>query len=338
MDLNYITCGDCVTKLKELPDNSIDLVVTSPPYDDLRSYKNNLDKVKGEYNGYSFPFEQIATELYRVMKKGGTVVWVVGDAVIKGSETGSSFRQALFFKEVGFNIHDTMIYEKNGSSFPARRTGNRYSQIFEYMFVFTKGKPKTAKLICDKKNKWSGWTTFGKTGTMRTKAGTLVERVQKPVPEFSPRNNKWKYNTGKNYSTKDNIAFEHPAIFPELLAEDHIITWSEVGDVVLDPFVGSGTTTKMAHINKRKWIGIDISQEYCDIAKERMKIAEALVQEGYKREVVVSDRSTITSDGKLSHKEISSMKKKDMVDMMLKWQDELQKLKNEKKQNGGTHE
>jgi len=312
--LNQILHGNCVEVLRDIPDGSIDLVVTSPPYDNLR-----------DYNGYSFPFEEIATELYRVMAKGGTVVWVVGDAVLKGSETGSSFRQAIFFQELGFRIHDTMIYEKNGSSFPARRNGNRYSQIFEYMFVFTKGKPKTANLICDKKNKWSGWTTFGKTGTMRGKDGKLVKREQKPVAEFSPRNNIWKYSTGKNFTTKDNFAFEHPAMFPERLAEDHILTWSNEGDVVLDPFVGSGTTTKMAHINNRNWIGIEMSEEYVAISNERMKVAEEMKQAGYKREIVSSARDTITSGGKMSHKEISSLKKKPMVELMLKMQEKLSK-------------
>ena len=267
------------------------------------------------------------------MKKGSVLVWVVGDAVVNGSETGSSFNQALYFKELGFKLHDTMIYEKNGSSFPARRNGNRCSQIFEYMFVFSKDdKPKTAKLICDKKNKWSGWTTFGKTGSMRGVDGKLVPRKQKAVPEFSPRNNIWKYNTGKAFSTKDTIAFEHPAIFPEALAEDHILTWSKEGDVVLDPFVGSGTTTKMAHLNKRKWIGIDISEEYCKLAEKRMVIAEELLTEGYERKIVTSSRDTITSGGKLSHKQISDMSKKQMVEKMIEWQEEIYKLKNQKEE------
>lgn len=344
-------------------DECVDLVVTSPPYDDIRYYSDgfteSFDKTLEDFdnqkeyrkalnkhkkkkvqeklernNGYSFPFEQIAQELYRVMKKGAVLVWVVGDAVINGSETGSSFRQALYFQKLGFKLHDTMIYEKNGSSFPARRTGNRYSQIFEYMFVFSKGeKPKSAKLICDKKNKWSGWTTFGKTGSMRGKDGQLVPRKQKAVAEFSPRNNIWKYNTGKSFSTKDSIAFEHPAIFPEALAEDHILTWSQEGDVVLDPFVGSGTTTKMAHLNKRKWIGIDISEKYRNLAERRMKIAEQLLSEGYERKIETSSRDTITSGGKMSHKQISDLSKKQMVEMMLKWQDEIYELKQQKEDN-----
>jgi DNA modification methylase len=271
--LNSIICGDNVKNLQELPDNSVDMVVTSPPYDSLRSYQDLIGELKEEYNGYSFPFQKIAAELQRVVKKGGVVVWVVGDAVIKGGETGSSFRQALHFMDLGFKLHDTMIYEKNGSSFPARKNGNRYSQLFEYMFVLSnETKPKTANLICDKPNRWAGYTHFGK-GSIRNKKGELVKRNIKPIPDYSPRNNIWKYNTGKNYSTKDAIAFEHPAIFPESLVEDHILTWSESGDVVLDPFNGSGTTTKMAYLNDRNYIGMEISSEYCNIAEERLKIA-----------------------------------------------------------------
>jgi len=280
LPLNEIICGDSIEVLKGLPDNSIDMVVTSPPYDTLRSYQDLVDDLKQEYNGYSFPFEGIAQQLARVVKKGGIVVWVVGDAVIKGSESGSSFKQALYFMQQGFKLHDTMIYEKNGSSFPARRDGNRYSQIFEYMFVFSNGaKPKTSNLICDKKNKWAGWVPWGKKGgTMRKKDGELVPRHQKPTPDFSPRNNIWKYNTGAGYSAKDKIAFKHPAIFPEQLAEDHILTWTEPGDIVLDPLNGAGTTTKMALLNDRRFIGIDILQDYCDIAEERIEIAKGTLK------------------------------------------------------------
>lgn len=317
--MNKILCGDCVELLANLPEESVDLVVTSPPYDDIRfyadgfvaefgktaedfedekEYKKEFSKFKRERlkekleqnNGYSFPFQQIAQQLQRCLKPGGTVVWVVGDAVVKGGETGSSFRQALYFQEIGFKIHDTMIYEKNGSSFPARQDGNRYSQIFEYMFVFTKGgAPRHAKLICDKLNRWAGYTTFGK-GSMRGQDGELQERKIKPVPDFSPRNNIWKYNTGKGFSTKDKEAFEHPAIFPEKLAEDHILSWSKPGDVVLDPFNGSGTTCKMAYLNGRQYIGIDISEKYCGIAHRRLEKAK---QEG-KDTSYLKEAKTIT--------------------------------------------
>ena len=315
--MNKIVLGNCVEVMDQLEDESVDAFITSPPYDNLR-----------DYNGYSFPFEEIATKMYQKLAKGGVIVWVVGDAVLKGSESGSSFRQAIFFQELGLNIHDTMIYEKNGSSFPARRTGNRYSQVFEYMFVFSKGKPKTAKLICDKKNKWSGWTTFGKAGSNRGKDGELKERKNKnPTPEFSPRHNVWKFNTGKAYTTKDNFAFKHPAMFPESLAEDHIMTWTNEGDLVVDPFVGAGTTTKMAAINGRRWLGIDISEEYVEIANKRMEVAAEMIKMGYEKEYVSSAKDTLASDGKLTHKEISSMKKKEMVETMLKWQEELTKLR-----------
>ena len=304
--MNKIILGNCAEELQKLEDNSVDAFVTSPPYDDLR-----------DYNGYSFPFEDIATEMYSKLAEGGVIVWVVGDAVLKGSESGSSFRQAIFFQELGLRIHDTMIYEKNGSSFPARRTGNRYSQVFEYMFVFSKGKPKTANLICDKKNKWSGWTTFGK-GTNRDKDGRLIEgKGRKPTPNFSPRHNVWKYNTGKSYTTKDSFAFEHPAMFPESLAEDHIMTWTNPGDLVIDPFVGAGTTTKMAAINGRQWIGIDMSEEYVEIAKKRMEVAQQMIDDGYEREYA---RAEEHKDGELTHKEISSMSKKNLVELALKLQ------------------
>ena len=278
--LNQIICGDSVEEMKKMPDNSVDLVITSPPYDTLRSYKELVKGMKDEYNGYSFPFEPITAELARVVKKGGVVIWVVGDSVMKGSETGSSFRQALHFMEQGFKLHDTMIYEKNGSSFPARRDGNRYSQLFEYMFVFSNGaKPKTANLICDKKNKWAGWVPWGKKGgTFRGKDGELKPRTQKPTPDFSPRNNIWRFNTGKGYSATDDEAFKHPAIFPEKLVKDHIMTWSNPGDVVLDPMNGAGTTTKVAVLTDRQYVGIDIFQDYCDIAMKRLKMANSAVK------------------------------------------------------------
>jgi len=254
-----ILCGASQTVMATLKEESVDLTVTSPPYDNIRDYK-----------GYCFEeqdFKEIVKQLYRVTKKGGVVVWVVGDATMKGSETGTSFRQALGFMEGGFKLHDTMIYEKNTSSFPAQRKGKRYTQIFEYMFVFCKGKIKTGNLICDKANKWAGHTNWGK-NTQRGKNGELKKTKDiKPVPDFSPRNNIWKYNVGKGFNSSDKESHKHPAIFPEKLAEDHILSWSNEGDVVLDPFMGSGTTCKMAKKNGRKYIGIDTSEEYCALAK-----------------------------------------------------------------------
>lgn len=250
-ELNRIYNVDCREGLASLADNSVDLTVTSPPYDNLRSYGDTLD--------WNFDiFKEIADELYRVTKPGGVVVWVVGDAVIKGGESGSSFRQALYFQETGFLIHDTMIYEKNSSSFPAKKDSKRYSQIFEYMFVFVKGKIRDdIRLIADKRNKWAGWTTWGNV-TNYDQKGTLkkVSDGIKPVPEFSLRTNIWKYSVGFNDKVK------HPAVFPEKLAEDHILSWTNEGDVVLDPFMGSGTTAKMAMLHGRKFIGFEKNTDY----------------------------------------------------------------------------
>ena len=256
---NKILCGPCQKIMTSLPEECVDLTITSPPYDNIR-----------DYNGYSFreeDFREIVVQLFRVTKEGGIVVWIVGDSTNKGSESGTSFRQAIGFMNGGFKLHDTMIYEKNTSSFPARRTGKRYTQIFEYMFVFCKGKIKTGNLICDKPNKWAGHTNWGK-NTQRGKDGELKKTKDiKPVPDFSPRNNIWRYNVGKGFNSSDKESHNHPAIFPEKLAEDHILSWSNEGDVILDPFSGSGTTCKMAKKNNRNYIGIDISEEYCALAR-----------------------------------------------------------------------
>lgn len=251
--LNKIIQGDCSEKMKQLPDDSIDLTVTSPPYDTLR-----------KYNGYSFPFEDIAKELYRVTKPGGVVVWVVGDKTDKGSETGTSFKQALYFKQLGFNLHDTMIYASDKPPL----THNRYEQKFEYMFVFSKGKPKTFNPIMEE-SKYAG--SSKKARTFRHTGEELQETHQKgEVKSHKIKGNIWTYSTGYQKSTKDKIAFKHPAIFPEQLVYDHITSWSNEGDVVLDCFMGSGTTAKMSRLSKRNFIGFEISNEYIEIAKERL--------------------------------------------------------------------
>lgn len=249
MEINKIYNIDCLEGMAKLPDGCIDLTVTSPPYDNLR-----------KYNGFEFEFEGIARELFRITKDGGVVVWVVGDATIKGSETGSSFKQALFFKECGFNLHDTMIWKKTN---PIPLTHNRYEQSFEYMFVFSKGSPKTfnpIKIPCVTK------------GQMRKRKNSNKE-------EGSAVRNRDEVTITKNTKIKGNVwempvsntKFNHPAIFPEQLAQDHILTWSNPGDVILDPFLGSGTTAKMAVLNGRHYIGFEISQNYCDIAEQRLK-------------------------------------------------------------------
>jgi DNA modification methylase len=255
-----IVQGDCLTELQKLVGDSVDLTVTSPPYDNLR-----------DYTGYSFNFEGIAKELYRITKTGGVVVWVVGDATIDGSETGTSFRQALYFKEIGFKLHDTMIYEKNGAAYPAGVKSTRYSNVFEFMFVFCKGKIKTHNLIKDKSNKWAGTSTFGES-TNRQADGSLKSSGKRTVGDFGFRDNIWRINNGKGFGG-DDFSNRHPAVFPETLANDHILTWSNAGDIVLDPFTGSGTTGKMAILNNRQFIGIEISEEYCELARQRIEQA-----------------------------------------------------------------
>jgi len=253
MEINKIYNENCLETMAKMPDCFVDLTVTSPPYDNLRTY-----------NGYSFDFEAVAKELYRVTKQGGVVVWVVGDATIKGSETGTSFRQALYFKEIGFNLHDTMIYEKNGAG--AVGSNKCYLQNFEYMFVFSKGKINTFNLIYDRENKVVGSM---KTNTNRDKFTADNGRKYREIEtkKFGRRFNVWKY---EQTSGHDEFSKKHPAPFPEQLAQDHIISWSNEGDLVYDPFMGSGTTAKMAILNKRNWIGSEISQEYCEIAEKRI--------------------------------------------------------------------
>ena len=262
MEKNQIYLEDNLETLSKMSDDYYDMVITSPPYDEIR-----------KYNGYSFDIDRLAPELYRTTKKGGVVVWVVNDQVIKGSESGTSFRQALKFMGAGFLLHDTMIYEKNSSSYPSSVKSNRYTQIFEYMFVFSKGKPKTSNLICDKPNKWAGHTNWGKNTKRIGENEQLVEVGNiKPVPDFSPRNNIWRYVNGGGFASKDKIAHKHPAIFPEELVKDHLLTWTKEGDLVYDPFIGSGTVAKMCILLGRDYIGSEISQEYVDICNERIEI------------------------------------------------------------------
>jgi len=251
--IDIIYNENCLNTMPRMPDNFIDLTVTSPPYDNLRDYK-----------GYSFDFESIAKELFRVTKLGGVVVWVVGDATIKGSETGTSFRQALYFKEIGFHLHDTMIYSKKYPVPSGPR--KRYWQQFEYMFVLTKSNPTTFNAI-QEKCKQTGRIPYSK---FRYPDGsTKLQNSIKPVKETKVKGNVWLYDVGYMKSTRDKIAFQIPAIFPERLVEDHIVSWSNEGDVVYDPLAGSGTTGIMAFKNKRNFILSEISKEYCDIISKR---------------------------------------------------------------------
>jgi len=250
--------------MRRMPDNFIDLTVTSPPYDNLRAYKNMHD------SWTPLMWMTVIRELYRVTKEGGIVVWIIGDQVVNGSETLTAFKQALYLKDVGFNIHDTMIYSK--TFLP--QNGNRYNQSFEYMFVCSKGKPNTFNPI---KRPYSEKTLQRRKTKYTFNKHRDVENDGREVKEFGlksdgvTKENVWHYTVGNMQSSKDKIAFEHPAIFPEQLANDHIISWSNEGDIIYDPFAGSGTTGKMAILNKRKCIMSEISSEYCEIIKKRLE-------------------------------------------------------------------
>jgi len=255
---NKIILGDCLQIMKLFEDNSIDLVVTSPPYDKLRNY-----------NGYSFNFEGIVKELFRVIKEGGIIVWVVGDATINGSETGTSFRQALYFMEVGFNLHDTMIFQKRNPIPQIYR--KRYNNVFDYMFVFSKGEVITHNpIMIDCLH--AGLELNGTTYKNYSMNNQKRKKMANPVKSQKIKGNIWEYVVGKN--KEDQEAKGHPAPFPCKLAEDHILSWSNEGDVVLDPLCGSGTTCKVAKLLGRAYIGIDISEEYCKIAENRLTIEQ----------------------------------------------------------------
>ena len=256
--INQVVVGNCVEIMNKMDPDSIDLTVTSPPYDDLRHYK-----------GYEFPFEDIAKGLYRVTKKGGIVVWVVADRTVKGNRSMTSFRQALYFQEIGFTVHDVMIYKKKNTPF---MRSNAYTNCYEFMFVFSKGSPNTFNPIKEP-------TVRNGIEKMPANKGPdgVNNKVLSKLNELKSRNNIWEYAVGLGGTTSDKIAFKHPAVFPEKLAQDHILSWTNEGDLVFDCMAGSGTTLKMAKLNNRKYLGCDISEEYAEIARERLRMLDNLM-------------------------------------------------------------
>lgn len=249
----WLMLGDCKNNLKNIETETVDMTITSPPYDNLRKYE-----------GYTFDFESIAKELYRITKSGGVVIWVVGDSTNKGSESGTSFKQALYFKEIGFNLHDTMIYRKINY---VPLTHNRYEQEWEYMFCFSKGKPKTfnpIKIPC----KYAGCSTWGETAYYKKDDGELVKTGKKVINDTKIHGNIFEYRTGSTTSTRK---YKHPAMFPEQLVIDQIKTWSNEGDTILDPMMGSGTVGSVALDMNRNFIGIEISDKYFKLVQERLR-------------------------------------------------------------------
>ena len=259
---NRLYDGDCLEFMqKNMSAGCIDLTITSPPYDNLRYYE-----------GYVFNFEGIAAELHRVTKAGGVVVWVVGDKINKGKSL-SSFKQALHFQEIGFNVHDVMIYQKKNTPF---MRSNAYINCYEFMLVFAKGTPKTFNPIKEKTVR-NGYEML----VHNKGADGVNKKVLRELKKEKNRTNIWSYAVGFGGTTKDKIAFQHPAMFPEKLAEDHILSWSNPNDLVFDPMCGAGTTCKMAMLNNRHYLGIDISKSYIDIAQQRL--------DGIQRYAVLTD-------------------------------------------------
>lgn len=251
VNVNEIYCGDCIDLMKHMESNCVDCVVTSPPYDKLRNYK-----------GYEFNCAGIAKELFRVMKVGGVVVWVVGDAIVKGNKTLTSFRQALIFQDAGFNVHDVMIYKKKNTPF---MRSNAYTNCYEFMFVFSKGSPKTFNPLKEPTVR-NGYEML----VHNKGADGVNKKVLKELKKEKTRTNIWEYAVGLGGTTKDKIAFKHPAVFPEKLVIDHVLTWTNENDLIFDPMCGSGTTCKIAKILNRNFIGCDISKEYVELTKERL--------------------------------------------------------------------
>lgn len=250
--INRILCGDCARLMKSIPDKEVDLTVTSPPYDGLRTYE-----------GYTFDFERIAQEMWRTTKRGGVVVWVVGDKIERGNRTLTSFRQGIYFQDLGFNVHDVMIYKKKNTPF---MRSNAYTNCYELMLVLSKGSPKTFNPLMEKTRR-SGIEML----VTNRKPDGIIKKVPGKLKEEKVRTNIWEYAVGLGGTTRDKEAFEHPAVFPEKLVEDHILSWSNVDDLVLDPMCGSGTTCKMAKLHDRDFIGIDISEEYCELSQKRIE-------------------------------------------------------------------
>ena len=251
--------GDCIDEMAKMDADSVDLTVTSPPYDNLRTYGGSL-----QWNENIW--KQVLKGLYRVTKEGGVVVWVVGDATIKGSETGTSFKQALYAVECGFNLHDTMIWHKV-AKFPHHENSKRYKPQFEYMFVLSKGLVNRYNPIYDIPN-----ISAGKEFTVKCK---------KKSDNNSVENGRTKHLKIASHRMRDNVwsiaqsgSKDHPAPFPEQLAHDHIISWSNKGDIVFDPFMGSGTTGKMAKQLGRKFIGVEKVEKYYAISKERIGVSQ----------------------------------------------------------------
>lgn len=264
---NQIINVDCVKGMKTLPDDIIPLTVTSPPYDDLRTYDGLAD----------WNFMAVASELYRITMPGGVVVWVVQEQIVNGSESGETSRQRLAFANIGFRLHHTMVMEKTGGH---QFAPGRYGRPLEYAFILSKGKPRYFCPLRDKPNKEAGKM---KVFWNRRKDGSFADRKKTKVNPFGFRSSVWQYATGKHITAKEDYAFDHPALMPEQMAEDFILSWSKVGDLAFNPFAGGGTVMKMALLNHRRYLGFEINPKYVEIAQRRLKEAEATMVANFRK-------------------------------------------------------
>lgn len=255
---NQIYNLDCISGMRELETNSIDMILTSPPYDNLRNYNNNISELWNED-----VWKKVFNETYRVLKDNSVMVWVVGDATLQGSETGTSFKQALYAKEIGFSIHDTMIYQKQ-TPIPQFKS-HRYTSSFEYMFIFSKDTPKRGTMLTEP-TKQKGRIDKNYRGQVTANESYIGKQI-KIIKDIKKKTNIWIYSQNNGIDRTIN----HKAQFPENLASDHIISWSNENDLILDPFMGSGTTAKMALLNNRKYLGFEINQEYVNMTNNRIK-------------------------------------------------------------------
>lgn len=256
---NQIVNIECVKGMRKLPDDIIPLTVTSPPYDDIRTYDGLAD----------WNFIDVAKELYRITMPGGVVVWVVQEQVVNGSESGESSRQRLAFANIGFRLHHTMVMAKLGGH---QHSPGRYGRPLEYAFILSKGKPRHFSPIRDKPNREAGRI---KVFTNRQRDGSFRPKKKATVHPYGFRSSVWAYPTGKHHTAKEDYAYEHPALMPEQMAEDFILSWSKVGDLIFNPFAGGGTALKMAVLNHRRYLGFEINPKYVQIARRRVKEAEA---------------------------------------------------------------
>jgi site-specific DNA-methyltransferase (adenine-specific) len=260
---NQIVLGDCVAGMRGLPAEFVPLTVTSPPYGGLRTYGGHAE----------WDFMAVARELYRITVPGGVVVWVVQEEIIDGAESGESSRQRLAFADIGFRLHHTMVMAKTGGH---QHSPRRYGRPLEYAFVLSKGRPRHVLLLRDKPNKEAG-----RVGRYMNRRADGSFRPKKPstVHPYGLRSSVWSYSTGRFKTAKEGYAFGHPALMPEQMAEDHILSWSRIGDLVFDPFAGAGTTLKMALLNHRRYLGFEVNPEYVGIARRRLQEAEAKLRE-----------------------------------------------------------